>query len=111
MCIICNKILGPNCKPHEELACPLKKAMYCSNCGKGKHFTKECPLRSSANKSLDIPSIKPQAQRTYQLANKMDVYLEYLRANGQDFGLTLVKNRELTEKHLKTRGYVLVNPY
>lgn len=111
MCVVCAKILGPHCKPHEESACPLKKAMYCSSCGKGKHFTKDCPRRSSANKTPEIPSIKPQAQHTYQLSNKIDVYIEYLRANNQEFGLTLTKNRELVQKHLQTRGYVLVNPY
>jgi hypothetical protein len=111
MCVICVKILGPHCKPHEESACPLQKAMHCSLCGKGKHFTKNCPLRSGANKTEEIPSIKPEAQRTYLLSHKIDVYIEYLRVNGQDFGPTLIKNRELVQNHLLTRGYVLVNPY
>jgi len=111
MCNTCYKILGPHCKPHEESACPLRKAMYCSICGKGKHFTNDCPLRSNANDTKVITSVKCEAKNTYSLQHKIDVYIDYLRANNQEFGSTLLLNRNLVERHLLTRGYILVNPY
>ena len=109
MCHICLPILGPHVNTHTPEACPLRKAMNCSICGKGKHFTKDCKYAKVSKKPY-IPSIKPEATNTYILPDKLGVYIDYLRARGQEFDITLEKNRHLVQEFLKKQGRVLVNP-
>jgi hypothetical protein len=83
--------------------------MKCSICGNGKHFMKDCKRLSLSNKQY-ISSIKPEANNNYLLPDKLGVYIEYLRANGRDFDITLDECRILVEQHLKKSGRILVNP-
>ena len=110
MCPICQPILGPNCRHHEIVNCPLRKAMYCSSCGKGKHFTVDCPRKLKSLKKMYIPSLKPDAINSYMLPHKNNIYIEYLRLRDQKFDIPIARNRQLVEEHLKGHGYVLVNP-
>lgn len=110
MCKICLPILGPNCRPHTELECPVQKAMNCSICGKGKHYMKECPLKSENVNNIYMPSVKTNAINTYILSNKNTVYIEYLRSRGQAFDIPIIINRKLVQAHLIKKGYILVNP-
>ena len=110
MCPICLPFLGPNCRPHTEADCSLKKAMSCSICGKGKHFMKNCPKQSRSIQRTYIPSVKPEAINSYMLPNKNAVYIEYLNSRGQKFDIPLAKNRQLVAAHLQGQGFILVNP-
>jgi hypothetical protein len=110
MCNLCLPILGPNCRPHTEIDCPIKKAMNCSICGKGKHFMKDCPLKSENIKNIYMPSIKLNTSNTYNLSNKNTVYIEYLRSRGQQFEIPIAINRKLVQSHLLKNGYILANP-
>jgi hypothetical protein len=62
--------------------------MNCSICGRGKHFMKDCKY-AKTSKCPYIPSVKPEASNTYLLPDKLGVYIEYLRASGQEFDITL----------------------
>lgn len=110
MCPICLPTLGPNTRHHEIVNCPLQKAMYCSSCGKGKHFMKDCPRKVKSTKKIYISSLKPEAINSYMLPHNNNIYIEYLRLRGQKFDIPIVINRQLVEEHLKSHGYVLVNP-
>jgi len=110
MCPICLPILGSDCRPHNESKCPLQNAKYCSICGKGKHFMKDCPRQSKTIQKIYIPSIKPEAINSYLLSNNNSVYIEYLRSRGQTFTIPIAKNRQLVAEHLAKMGYVLTNP-
>ena len=110
MCPICLPFLGPNCRPHDEVNCSLKKAMRCSICGKGKHFMKDCPRQSKSLTNMYISSIEPDVVNSYMLPNKNTTYIEYLNSRGQSFEIPIARNRHLVAEHLKQQGLVLVNP-
>ena len=111
MCPYCLPILGPYCKHHEESECPLKKAAYCSTCGKGKHSQVDCPEKVLRRLDAIPNSIrKPFTTKLYVLANNNDAYMAYLQNVSIEPSVILEENRLLVAKHLRTRGYVLVNP-
>jgi hypothetical protein len=110
MCKFCVSVLGPHCKPHNENECPLKKSSYCSLCGPGKHFSKDCPMKPKKI-SVYIPSIKSIIKdKIYYLSNSNEVYIEYLRFHNLSFDMTLAKNKLLIQIHLQSKGYTLRNP-
>lgn len=114
MCPYCLAILGPYCRPHEEVKCPLKKASYCSTCGKGKHSQSECPQKVSITLNY-IPSIKPVYDTIEFLITHNDIgymrYLEMVEYKLSEISADSIdSNREIVREHLLTRGYTLVNP-
>jgi len=70
---------------------------------------KDCKYGKTSKCSY-IPSVKPEASNTYLLPDKLGVYIEYLRARGQEFDITLERNRYLVQEFLKKQDRVLVNP-
>jgi len=111
MCKYCLPILGQYCKSHTEDACPLKKAMYCSLCGKGKHSTTECSLKPTISQKKVIPSEKiVYTEKIYYMAHTNAGYIEYLQKHSIDFSSSIDGNHILVAKSLLESGYVLQNP-
>lgn len=111
MCRYCLSILGPHCKPHEESNCPLKKATYCSTCGKGSHMQINCP-KKLLHRLDAIPNseINPPSAKLYILPNTNDAYMTYLQNVSIEPSVVLEENSRLVAKHLLKRGYILTNP-
>ena len=85
--------------------------MYCSLCGKGKHSTAECSLRTTKYQSSAIPSIAPiYSEKIYYMAHTNAGYIAYLEKQSIEYTGSIDKNRALVEKTLLDAGYVLRNP-
>jgi len=106
-CKYCTKILGPYCIPHEEISCPLKKASFCSICGKGKHVNSECmlaPRISKSKKSIDYEQVI-YTEKAYMISETKQSYKGYKELHG-----ITNDNDKCVKKHLLERGFTPVHP-
>ncbi len=53
MCIHCDRILGGYVLPHSDQKCPLRQALFCSECSVFGHLSNECPEKKG--KRLLLP--------------------------------------------------------
>lgn len=63
MCDYCRKTLGSLSLPHEEIACPLKKSLYCACCSQKGHLTRNCKLYEENIEIYAPPSIHAEGRR------------------------------------------------
>jgi hypothetical protein len=107
MCPNCESILGPNPRPHSESKCPLKKASFCSICGKGKHVNSECTLASKlSNSAKTIQSVKvSNSPNLYIISGTKKSYSSYKDLHG----LSSEEIKRIKE-HLSERGFIIALP-
>ena len=63
MCDYCKLVIGTLCLPHDPLACPLKKSIYCIYCSEYGHTSKTCELKCT---SMCLVEETPPQPRQYK---------------------------------------------